>query len=1072
MLKRHARLGASVAAILTALCAAPAPSAAADAGPGATGLRAADLREALGIDDTTPPLTWRLRSGARGVTQSAYQVQAATDRKLLEQGQPDLWDTGQVDSAAQRVDYAGTPIGSRTRVHWRVRVWTGGRPSAWSAPAWFETGLTAARDWSAAWITHRDWQFKAKQPTPMVVRLPKTTARYVRLDVTRLGLPLVENLPDPSWRLRLAEVEVRDSADAGVNLAAGATVTSSDTGGRVNRVWDTRYLTDGTQTTNQTFAGWSSSAYPGADVSAKPITVTLDLKAVKTFDQVLLYPRTDVPAEGGKVPNAPVDYSVSTADTAEGPYTTRQTVTGQEPPVSPVPVALPILAKDFDLPGEIRSARLYVSGLGIHEVAVNGRRVGDTVLEPGNTDFADRVQYATHDVTRLLRRGANTIGVSLGNGASNVISTPDRYRKFAATFSDPKLIAQLEVTRADGTVTRLVTGDDWLTTLGPTTFSNWYGGEDYDARRELPGWDRPGAKRDGWQPPVAVAAPGEATVLSGRSAEPIRVIDTLEGTPVGGGDGYQVFDLGRNIAGWPELTVTAPAGTTVRVHPAESLKDGRAYQSASNVGAPIWDQYTTRGTGEPETWHPRFSYHGFRYLEVRGAPAGTQVSVRGHVLHTDNASAGSFSSSNQLVNGIHSLIRRAIEGNMMSVFTDCPSREKLGWLEQVHLVSGALTGNYDVQAQLRKVVQDMADAQTPTGLVPSTVPDYTVLAGAYRDDPNWGGAFVVVPWQLYRTYGDTETMRTHYEAMRKYAAYLEARAVGGLTDYSLGDWITPDRTFPKMVSGTYGYWRVLDTMSKIAEVLGHTADAAGYRAKADASAKALSDRYYDPATGTFAGGGQGAEALALDMGAVPADQRQRLLDHLIGSIEQAGWHLLLGEISLPAAFRVLSESGRDDVVYKIATQTTSPSYGYQVVHGNTSLGEMWDGTSGQSQNHFMLGSIDSWFTGRLAGIEQAADSVGFRKLVIAPAVVGDLTGASGSYRSPYGEIRTAWTKTDGRFELVVTVPPGSTAEVRVPLADGARPEAPHGATPVRATATEAVYGVGSGTWTFQAVTGG
>ncbi|MFD0853929.1 family 78 glycoside hydrolase catalytic domain, partial [Actinomadura adrarensis] len=260
------------------------------------------------------------------------------------------------------------------------------------------------------------------------------------------------------------------------------------------------------------------------------------------------------------------------------------------------------------------------------------------------------------------------------------------------------------------------------------------------------------------------------------------------------------------------------------------------------------------------TWEPRFTFHGFRYLEVRGLPEGASVGVRGQVLHTDNASAGTFTTSNELINGIHGLIRRAIEGNMMSIFTDCPSREKLGWLEQDHLVGDALAANYDVHAHLRKVVQDMADAQTTTGLIPSTVPDYTVLAGSYRDDSNWGGAFIVVPWQLYRAYGDTETMRTHYAAMKRYAAHLESRVTGGLTDYSLGDWFTPDRTFPKLVSGTYGWWRVNDTLAKIATVLGNTADAAAFKAKAELSARALSDRLYDPETGTFGGGGMGAEA--------------------------------------------------------------------------------------------------------------------------------------------------------------------------------------------------------------------
>ncbi|MCO5997272.1 family 78 glycoside hydrolase catalytic domain [Actinoallomurus rhizosphaericola] len=1028
----------AVAAIVAACGTATAVPAFAAADPAVTGLRAGDLSDRLGIEDTTPPLTWQLTNSGTDVTQNAYQIQAATSADGF--AHADLWDTGRVASADQRVDYAGKALGSRTRVYWRVRVWTThGGVSDWSDPVWFETGLTSAKDWSGQWITHPDWRFKEKRPDPIVVKLPETTARYVRLNVTKLGLPLVENLPDKTYRLQLAELEVRDSA--GANLAANTTVTSNDTGNQVNHKYLPKYLTDGTETTDQELAGWSSSAHTSDDVSAKPITLTVDLKSAKTFDQVLLFPRTDVPAAGDKVPFAPVDYSVSTADDVGGTFTTQKTVTGQEPPRSPVPEAMPIFAKDFSLPSGIRSARLYVAGEGVYEAALNGRQVGDAVLEPGNTDVTDQVPYATYDVTKLLREGDNAISMKLGNGTANVISTVDRYRKFALTQSDPELIAQLEVTLADGSVRRIVSGTDWQTTLGGTTFSNWYGGEDFDARREPTGWERPGAKRDGWGQAIAVPGPGGA--LTGRLQEPVRVQETLQGAKVGSGNGYQVFDLGRNIAGWPELTIQAPAGTTVRMYPSESLTNGRANQSTSNVGAPIWDEYTT-GSDGTETWHPHFSYHALRYVELRGVPDGATVSVRGLAMHADNASAGSFSSSNDVINGIHTLIRRAIENNTQSILTDCPSREKLGWLEQDHLVYGSLVDNYDLAAQLRKVVRDMAEAQTDTGLIPSTVPDYTVLAGAYRDDPNWGGAFVVVPWNLYQTYGDADTMATYYPAMQKYASYLEARAVGGLTDYSLGDWYTPDRTFPKYVSGTYGYWRVLDTMSKIAGALGKTDDAAAYRAKADASAKALADKYYDPNTGTFAGGGQGAEALALDMGAVPSDQRQRLLDHLVAGIQAAGYHLLLGEISLPSVFRVLP----DDVIYKIATQTTSPSLGYQVVHGNTTLGESWDGGSGQSQDHFMLGSIDAWFTSNLAGIRQAPGSTGFRRLLIAPSVVGDLTRAEGRYRTPFGEARSEWTKADdGGIRLKVTVPPGSSAEVHVP-----------GSGEVRQ--------VGSGVWVF------
>ncbi|MEU6844632.1 family 78 glycoside hydrolase catalytic domain [Streptomyces sp. NPDC046716] len=1051
--RRHSLL---LATALTALItAAPSAVAVPAAGGTATALRTQHLSSALGIDDTTPELSWQPRGGG----QSAYRVQAATSRAALAAGRADLWDSGKVVSRVPQTTYAGHGIGSRTRVYWRVQLWSPGaaRPAAWSAPAVFETGLTKAGDWSADWITHKDWELGRRTVQPVTVELPRTTARFVRLDVTRLGLPLADDFPALSHRLQLAEIEVRDSAAPDADLAQGATVTASETDTE-RKVWEPKLAVDGvTNSAWNQAAGYASRPHDSADA---PVTVTLDLGDAKTFDRVVLYPRADVLTDDGRVPNFPVDYSLGTSDTADGPYTTAATVSGQKPPEPYLPAGLPVFAKDFTLPKGIRSARLYMSGLGVYDAQLNGKPVGDAVLEPANTDFADRVQYATYDVTRQLRSGANALSVELGNGISNQLSTADRYRKLYGNQADPKLIAQLEITLADGSVRRIASGTDWRTTLGATTSSNWYGGEDYDARRA------PSADHTKWARAEEVDAADAPAVLSARETEPVRVVETLEGTEVSGAaEGSRVFDLGRNIAGWPELTVTAPAGTTIRAYPAESLKDGHANQSISNVGAPLWDSYTTGGK-RTETWHPKFSYHGFRYVEIRGLPAGATVSVRGKVLRTDNASAGTFTSSNDLINGIHRITRRAVEGNMMSVLTDCPSREKLGWLEQDQLVFPTLAANYDMRSYLRKIVRDMADAQTTDGLVPSTVPDYVQLPGTYRNDANWGGAFVLVPWQLYTTYGDQETLRSYYPQMKKYVEFLEQKVSGGILDYSLGDWFTPDTTFPKAVSGTYGYWRIVDALSDIARVLGDDGDAATYRAKADTSARALTEKYYDQESGTFGGGGQGAEALALDMGAYPEGQRQRLVDHLVASVEAAGDHLLLGEISLPAAFRVLSQAGRDDVVYRIATQATSPSYGYQVLAGNTTLGESWDGGSGQSQNHFMLGAIDAWFTRRLAGLDQTSDSVGYRELRIAPAVVGDLTAASATYTTPYGEAASRWRRDGDRLTLTARVPAGSTARVELPVTTG-RAEAPKGARLVGQADGVATYEVGSGTWTFR-----
>ncbi|WP_306211238.1 family 78 glycoside hydrolase catalytic domain [Actinoplanes sp. RD1] len=1033
----------SITVLLTAVLAATGTAVPASAAPPApTFLRSDHQDRPLGTDATAPELSWRIATP----TQTAYRIQAATSlAKLLRK--PDLWDSGRVGSSESETVYRGKPIGSRQRVYWRVRTWSGAA-GGWSAPTWFETGL---RDWSAGWIANKRWQLSTKAAEPVVVDLPARDARYVRLDVTKLGLPLAEQpinaqnqlvtagdarrFPQLTYRLQLAEVQVRDSADPGVNLAAGREkfVTASETE-TVRKEWEPGLIADGLTTSNPeeaSNAGYQSAAHAGPDAS---IQLTIDLGTAKRVDQVLLYPRTDTLTADGRTPNFPVDYRIQTAEADE--FTDAATITGQKTPDTWLPEALPLFARDFLVDTSVTSARLYVSGLGVYVPSLNGQRVGDAVLEPGNTDYADRVTYAAYDVTSQLRRGANTIGIAVGNGTADALHTAGRYRKFARTAADPQVIAQLELTLADGSRQRIGTDSTWRTTLGATTASNWYGGEDYDARREIPGWNKPGGKAT-WDTVV----PGQRVgALTGRLSEPVRVVEKLPAVQTG-----TIYDLGRVIAGIPQLTVTAPRGTTIRVFPAEALRDGHADQSKSNVGAPIWDSFTSGG--RTQTWSPDFGYHSFRYLEVVG---DARVSVTGLRVMADNPSAGTFTSSNEIVNGIHRLTRHAVESNMNSVLTDCPSREKLGWLEQDQLAFDAIARNYDVRAYLDKIVRDMADGQEASGLVPSTVPDYVTLAGSYRDDPNWGGALVLVPLQVYRTYGDTAQLETYWPRMRQYLSYLEgqtARWVNGVYDYGLGDWITTEKpAMPKAIPGSFGIWRIADGMAQIAGVLGE--DPAPYRAKADALAAAVWAKYYDPATGLFGGGGQGATALALDMGAVPADLQAAQLRHLVDSVQGAGNHLVMGEISFPSVLRVLSANGRDDVVYAVASQTTSPSLGYQVVRGNTSLGETWDGGSGQSQNHFMLGALDSWLLTRLTGIGQADGSAGFRELVIDPAMVGDLTSVAGSYDTPHGPVAVSWQRTGAGTDLRVTVPNGTTAEVHLP---GGK-----------------VRTVGPGTWSFHA----
>ena len=1075
---RHMRTRSVAVAVSALLVAAPVAYAPSANGQGndssltASSLRADYRVDPLGIDDATPDLSWTVASRQRDQVQTAYEVRAATSEPGL--SQPDLWDTGRVTSAQSTdVVYAGAAVHSRLRVFWQLRVWdASGRASAWSPTAFWEMGLQSSSDWQAKWIT--DKRYSPPEPHPVMVHVPPQDARYLKLDVTKLGLPLKEGFPSPVSRLQLAEIAVTDSSDAsGADLARGAAVTASESY-TVNGYWEPRFVTDGALTTQQPPLGYTSYQRYSQDLTS-PIWLQLDLGAVKHFDEVLLYPRTDTLTADGQTPNFPVDYSLATAQSAAGPFNVVSQVTDQQPPppYQSTPPALPLLAKQFTLDKPVRSARLYAIGLGVYAASINGSPVSRAVLEPGNTDYAARVDYATYDVSNLVRQGDNAIGIQLGNGNYNLPSTPGRYEKFVGSSGQPKALAQLEVTFTDGTHQMLGTDATWHTTLGPTTFSNWYGGEDFDARRVQPDWDRPGADLSAWQPAVTVDPPAPGTALTAQAAPPIQVVDTLHPVAITQPKpGIYVADFGVNFAGWEQLSASGPAGTTITMRPGELLNsDGTVSQSTT--GSPIYDRFTLDG-GPAQTWHPQFAYHGFRYLQLEGlTTAPTKDSLTGLVLRTANDNAGSFDSSNVLLDKIHTIIDRAIQSNMYSVLTDCPHREKLGWLEEDQLVFDSVARNYDVAAYYRTLVRNMADAQTANGLVPDIAPEYTVFGGGFRDDPNWGGAMVLAPLNMYETYGDVGTLRTYYPNMVRYADYLAGKATNNLLSYGLGDWIAFDKSTPLGITATFGYYRIVQALARIATVLGRPADATRWTTLAANIASSFNTAFLDPVRHTYGSGSQAGDAMALDMGVVPDDQRQAVLDHLIGSIQAKGWHLTVGEIALPSVFRVLSAAGRDDIVYDIATQTGNPSYGYQVVHGATSLTENWDGpTSGNSQNHFMLGAIDQWFTSGLAGIKQAADSVAYHDLVIKPAVVGDLSHVSGSYATPYGQVSSAWERDGRSFHLDVTVPANTTATVYVPVLRGSNASATAGARLLRTEDGYAVYAVGSGRWQFTSVTNG
>ncbi|WP_435743087.1 family 78 glycoside hydrolase catalytic domain [Nocardioides sp. SYSU DS0663] len=1064
---RAAAVTLAVAAVAASTALHPAlASAAPPAVPGApVGLAVGGAVDPLGIDDTTPDFQWRAAAGSG--EQTAFQVRVSSADSP---GRADLWQSGRIQDDAQAVEYAGKPLGARDAAVWQVRTWSGrGGPSAWSEPARFELGLLDEHDWQGDWITDPRWA----EPLHQDVALGDQRGRFVRLTVRDLGRP-EEPLDDPAWkpRLEVGEIEVADGPD-GANLAEGAAVTVSEENSEPG-VWQPEFLVDGKVTTADAPRGYRSDYHEETDVQDRPIVMTIDLGEVRDLDTLRIFSLWDSPGRYGMTPNFPREVKVELSDDG-GTFRTVVSKAKFEAVSNrhEAPDALPVLARDFTARGPVESARLYVSGLGVHEATVNGEPVSEDVLEPANTQHRVRVPYATYDVTDLVRPGANTWGLALGNGIYNVFNTPDdpnRYIKAKAGHGAPRAIGQLELTYADGSREVVATDEDFRTELGEVTFSNWYGGEDHDARRDLGAWDEPGADRTGWEVAEEVPAPTPRTELVARVSPPIQVVETFDAVEVTQPKpGTWVFDLGVNFAGWQELTTSGPAGTKITMRPGEKLYgDGTVDQRSA--GGDIRDTFTLAGEGE-ETFRPRFVYHGFRYLQVTGlAEAPTADDVRGLSLRATNRAVGSFETSDPMMTDIHRIIDRSVQSNMYSVFTDCPHREKLGWLDQTNLVFDTVAFGYDVQAHYRKMLQDVVDAQQADGLIPTTAPEDSLFAGAFRHDANWGATLAVSSWQLYEWYGDDSAMRAHWDEIVRYADFLASIASDGIVPGGLGDWITPaSPATPPALTQTWAYHRILAHMVRIARALGDEASVAEYSARKEQVASAFHREFWDAEAGVYGRGDQASQALALEEDLVPAELRQQVLDRFVQMVRDADDHLEVGEIGLHAAVELLSRERLDDVLHDWVQREDGHSYGSFLRRGATSLPESWS-SANASQNHYMLGATGAWFTSGVAGITQAPGSVAWREVVIEPALVGDVRSASAAYDSVRGRISSSWSRVDGGLRLSVEVPGATTATVRVPVAEGQRVEAPAGAREVESEVPGfAEFEVGAGSFAFAAV---
>ena len=731
------------------------------------------------------------------------------------------------------------------------------------------------------------------------------------------------------------------------------------------------------------------------------------------------------------------------------------------------------LRRKFRTDKKVVEATASVCGLGFYEFSLNGKKVGDSEFAPLWSDYDKSVYYNTYDVTELLQKGENVAGVLLGNGFYNVQG--GRYRKLLISFGAPTLLFSLVINYEDGTRETIYSDNDWKYDLSPITFNCIYGGEDYDARREQEGWNKIGFNDRQWRPVVVQEAP--KGMLRPQKAAPVKIMERYDIQKVTKLTSEQVasackstkrtvdpsafvLDMGQNLAGFPEITVRGKRGQKVTLIVAEALTDEGACNQRQ-TGRQHYYEYTLKGEGD-ETWHPRFSYYGYRYIQVEGAVLKGQKNpgklpvlknIQSCFVYNSARKVSTFECSNPIFNAAHRLIEKAVRSNMQSVFTDCPHREKLGWLEQVHLNGPGLLYNYDLTAFAPQIMRNMADAQHANGAMPTTAPEYVVFEGpgmdAFAESPEWGGALVIFPYMYYETYGDDSLIKKYYQNMRRYIDYLSTRADNHILSFGLGDWYDYgdfragfSRNTPVPLVATAHYYMSVEYLIKAAYIVGNDYDVRYYSSLAYDIMVAFNERFLNHDTAQYGTGSQCSNALPLFLrltqsaghqGIYEMDHRlnRKVFMNLVKDVEAHGNRLTTGDVGNRYLIQTLANYGADELIYKMFNHEEAPGYGFQLKFGATTLTEQWDPRQGSSWNHFMMGQIDEWFFNSLAGIRPYVKN-GYQIVGIAPKPVGDLKYVKCSYDTPYGVIAVDWTHENGTFTLNLSVPVNTTAVVTLP----------------------------------------
>jgi alpha-L-rhamnosidase len=1010
------------------------------------GLKVDYLEQPLGLESRHPRFSWRLESEERNVRQSAYRILVASSEGGIAAGEGDIWDTGRVSSRrCFGIQYRGRGLSSRQRCWWNVQAWDErGLACPPSAASWWEMGLLDPKDWSAQWLAAEDPLAKADRETGLRWMWGRSSD-----DRCSRGFRLRVRLPVASQTGELFAV---------VNYPFG----------KVANVWVDGVLVSTTESHNPSGQRFILKALDAGEhliaIEVKPVVLPPAFAAIlsgsRRVQGCTVFVRLQLESGETWRLGAGPSWETSLVQDSAWPtpeydshtWETAQLVDMQDRQPWPATPAMHF-RKEFTVNRAVARARLYATALGVYEARLNGSRVSDALLAPEPSQYRKRALYQVYDVTDIVAQGANLLGLTVGDGW---------YASFDGRFewgSPPRrILAQLELTFTDGSRQVIATGDGWRAAESPIRSAEVRVGEFYDARLEQPGWDVAGFDDSHWQEPDVADAP--LCALVAQTSPPIRITETLKPVSISRlRPGVYRFDFGQNLSGWCRLHVCGVGGSRVELVFGEVLTAaGEVDQSFFTIGEPKNDVYILRGAVSGETFEPRFTYRGFRYVVASGLTTEpTAESLEGVFVHSDLTVTGRLRIDDPLLEQIWRMTVRTQRSNFVGIPTDCPSREQRGWMADAGIFWDAAAFNMDVCAFTSRQMANVADDQMVDGSLPPLSPMAPRFVPLYQSatPPGWGDGAIILPWTAWRRYGDLAVIERNWQMMNDYLKFVLAHNPDYVFRHNrgldFGDWLSvegpdyePNTTTPGDLIGTAYWGHSADLMTQMAEALGRTQEAAHLRTQFACIRRAFNASFV-AADGTVGNGSQTSYVLALRFDLLPEAIKGPAAERLAESVRQQGVALTTGILGTQFILDVLSDTGFADLAFGLLLRTDYPSWGYMIRNGATTVWENWRGENhidGRltkiSQNHYALGAICGFLFRRVAGIDAA--SPGFEGIVVRPVMDARVTRAGGDYDSLMGRISTDWSREDNRFSLEVSIPTNSSARIHLPASLRARIE--------------------------------